>query len=150
MPLPDILGSFIVRTQSMTETMALCAGRISGGGPRTRDVNDPNGWVMPTYAVVYSLVGGPAIPRIGRVPWKSQNIQVECYGPDLRTAGEMYRTWYSDFYSSDITVPSGFISGHCAVGSIEELGSPNALYGGENLWPKIVTTILVRYLEVPV
>lgn len=105
---------------------------------------------MPTYAVVYILVAGPAIPRTGRVPFKSQNVQVDCYGPDLRTAGEMYRTWYAEFYSADSTLPTGFIAAHCAVSSLEEIGSPLALYGGDNVWPRVTSTHLIRYLETPV
>lgn len=105
---------------------------------------------MPTYAVVYMLVAGPTRPRSGRVPYKTQNIQVECYGPDLRTATELYRTWYSDFYPAEPTVAQGFIAAHCAVVSLEEVSSPLGLYGEETVWPRVVTTHLVQYLEVPV
>ena len=148
--LPDILGSFLAQTQNTPLTLALSGGRISGGRPRTKSGDDPTGWVMPTFAVVYILVAGPAITRAGRVPFKSQNIQVDCYGPDLRTAGEMYRTWYAEFYSPDIFTPTGFIAAHCAISSLEELSSPLGLYGGENVWPRVTSTHLVKYLEVPV
>lgn len=149
MSLPDILGAFIAETQLKTATYALCGGRVSAGRLRTQNPDDPSGWIMPTYAIVYMMVPGPAIQRPGRVPRKSQNIQVDCYGPDLRTASDLYRTWFSDFYPTDNHAPSGFIAAHCAVESLEELSSPAALFGGEFVWPKVVSTHLVRYSEVP-
>ncbi len=145
-----IVDAFLVQTRLMPLTFALCGGRISVGRPRTQNANDPNGWVMPTYAVVYLMVSGPSMRRPGRVPFRSQNVQVECYGPDLRTAGELYRTWYSEFYPSDNHVAQGFIAAHCAVASLEEMSSPIALFGGENIWPKIVSTHMVKYFETPV
>lgn len=148
MPLPDVLGAFLVQTRLKIATFTLCGGRISAGRPRTQDPNDPSGWAMPTYAVVYLMVPGPAIPRQGRVPWKSGNIQVECYGPDLRTAGDLYRVWYADFYPTDIATASGFVSAGCSIASLEELSTPVALFGGENIWPKVVSTHLIRYCEV--
>jgi|SRR6185437_7855515 len=152
MALPDLAGAMIVRTRELADTYNLCQGRIAAGRPRTSSPDDPNGWKMPTYALVYLLVPGPLLPRPGRVPFRSQNIQVDCYGPDLRTAGLMYQTWYGDFFPVDQFRPTGFIAGHCAVSSLEEIGSPIALYGGENVWPRVSTTILVKYIEqqVPV
>lgn len=150
MALPDLAGAFIVRTRELAPTFNLCQGRISAGRPRTQGPDDPTGWRMPTYAVVYLLVPGPLFPRPGRIPFRSQNLQVDCYGPDLRTAGLMYQTWYSDFFPPNMFVPTGFIAGNCAVSSIEEIGSPIALYGGENVWPRVSTTILIKYVEVTV
>jgi hypothetical protein len=150
MPLPDLAGAMIAHTRTLGQTYSLCQGRVSAGRPRTKNSDDPNGWVMPTYAVVYLLVPGPLLPRPGRVPFRSQNIQVDCYGPDLRTAGTMYQTWYGDFFPVDQHQPSGFIAANCAVSSLEEIGSPMALYGGDNVWPRVTTTVLIKYFEVPV
>lgn len=150
MPLPDVLGAMIARARTLPLTMALSQGRISGGRPRTQSPDDPSGWQMPTYAVVFLLVPGPIFPRPGRVPFRSQNIQVDCYGPDLRTAGTMYQTVYADFFPVDQFTATGFVTAHCAVSSLEEIGSPIALYGGENVWPRTSTTWLVKYVEVPV
>lgn len=149
MALPDLLGAFLVQTATKSATYNLCNGRVSAGRVRTQNPDDPSGWVMPTRAVVYLMVPGPSMPRRGRIPFRSQNVQVECYGTDLRTANEMYRTWYSDFYPSDLAMPQGFIAAQCSVYSIEELSSPVALYGGENIWPKVVSTHFVKYLEIP-
>lgn len=150
MPLPDLIGAFIVQTRTKQATYSLCGGRVAGGRPRTQDADDPTGWRMPTYAIVYTAVAGPAYPRAGRIPFRSQNIQVDCYGPDLRSAALMYQTWYADFFPVDQFIPSGFIAAKCAVSSLEEIGSPISLYGGENVWPRWATTILVKYFETQV
>jgi hypothetical protein len=148
--LPDLVGAFIARTAQLSATYTLAGGRVSGGRPRIKGVDDPQGWEMPTYAIVYSAVPGPLFPRPGRVPFRSQNIQVDCYGPDLRTAGVLYQQFYADFFPADNATPSGWIAGKCAVSSIEEISSPAALFGGENVWPRWTTTLLVKFVELRV
>jgi len=149
-PLPDVVGAMIQHARLQPGTFTLSQGHIAGGRPRTRNVDDPTGWLMPTYGIVFIPVPGPTFPRPGRVPFRSQNIQVDCYGPDLRTAGNMYQQFYADFFPVDQTQASGFVAGRCAVSSLEEIGSPAALFGGENVWPRVTTTLLVKFIEVQV
>lgn len=150
MALPDLLGALLVRTATLTATYTLCGGRVTAGTPRIRSVTDPTGWVMPTSAIVYSAVGGPSMTRPGRVPFRSQNVQVTCYGSDLRTAGLLYQTWYADFYPTVNNTSQGFIAAHCSISSLEELSSPIAIYDRDTQWPYMVSTHLIKYSEVPI
>lgn len=102
---------------------------------------------MPTSAIVFSIVAGPAMPRPGRVPFKSTCIQADFYGPDLRTAGQLYEQWYIDFFPAQNNLPTGFIAAHTAISSLEQLNAPIALFGGENAWPRVSVTYLVKHGE---
>jgi hypothetical protein len=129
--------------------MQLTQGRITAGRLRTRSPDDPSGWVMPTYGIVYYEVPGPLFRPYSRVPFRGQSIQVEFFGTDLRTAGELYRMWHAAFFPIENNRSTGFIAKNCAISSIEEVSSPAGLYQNETDWPRVVTAIMVKYSEVP-
>lgn len=149
MALPNLLAAFTEYTRNFPGIMNLTQGRITAGRLRTFGPEDPSGWKMPTYGIVYYEVPGPSFQRTGRLPFRGQSIQVEFFGPDLRTARDLYAEWYAAFFPPENNRQSGFVSKNVAVSSIEEGGSPAGLYQGQTDWPRHVTTIFVKYSEVP-
>jgi len=148
MPLPNLLAAMMARTRQFPEVMQLTQGRITSGRIRTYSENDPSGWRMPTYGLVYTLAAGPNF-RPDRSPIRAQNVQVEAYGADLRLADELYRTLYSNFFPYAANAASGFIAANCAVISLMEMGTPIQMYDGDTDWPRVIVTLHARYSEVP-
>lgn len=148
MPIPNLLPVLTARTRNFPEIMALTQGRITAGRLRTYSAEDPSGWKMPAYAIVYYTAPGPVFRSSG-VPFRGQPVQVECFGPDLRTSYLLWSTWYSCFFPADPFTAQGFIMNNCAVSSIEESGGPHSLFQGQTDWPRTVSTIFVKYSEVP-
>jgi len=145
---PDLGAAFVVHTRSLTETGALVGNRVSLR-LRTRTNKDPNGWVMPTYAIVWRRVPGPSGQRNGTTPVAQIPMQYECYGPDMRTADLLARTLLAELFP-DPPVSQGFKAANCAVFDMQEMGSPAQLQESETDLPRVVGTLLVRYLERPV
>jgi len=147
-PLPNVLKAMLDQTRTFPDLVAMTNNQITGGRIRTFSVQDPTGWKMPSRAIVYHLVPGPSV-RYYRIPVRSQPIQVEWYGPDLRLADELWRTWYAHFFPSLPNVAQGFIQANCAVIQIDQMGATLGAYEAITGWPRVVQTISVLYSEIP-
>lgn len=151
LPLPNLLAAFVARSRQLSDITNLVGNQITAGRIRTYDAKtDPQGWHMPSRALVFRGVPGP-VWRPYRIPVRGQPVQVECYGTDLRTADELWRTWFSNFFPSQLNIASGFVIQNLGVAviSMEEMGAPVPLYESESAWPRTITTIFTRYSEVP-
>lgn len=146
--LPNLLPALTARMRTFPEVMALTQGRITAGRLRTLSKNDPSGWEMPTYGLVFADVGGPGWSQ-GRAPVRAQSVQLTAYGPDLRTADLLYRTVLPLLVPTDNYRPTGFIAAGVAVISIEELGTPVGLYQVGVDWPRSAGTLWIKYSSVP-
>lgn len=147
--LPDVVAAFITRARALPNTSALAGARVSAR-LRIRDPKaDPNGWAMPTYAIVFRKVPGPTGARPGNVPIRQQPLQYECYGPDMRTADLLARTLLAELFP-DPPEAQSFKAAGCAVMSIQEMGAGAPLQESDADLPRVVGTLLVQYGERPV
>lgn len=147
-PLPDIVSAFIAHTATLPNTSAIVGSRISGRR-RSKGEKDPQGWKMPTFGIVYHSVPGPVYFRQGTVPVTSENLQIECYGPNLMESKRLWRTLYTELFP-DPPVPQGFHAAHCAVMSIQVIGQGAPAEETDTDFPRTIATILPQYCERPV
>lgn len=148
--IPNWLGAFMVQTRTFDDVMAMVNNRIAVNRPRTQSPQDPQGWKMPTTAIVYRGVAGPT-RRYFQVPVRRQTLQVETYGADARIAEQLYRTLYARFLPQDMLQAHGFVvpSLGVSVMSIQELGSPAVIYDPDTAWPRTISTWWVEFCELP-
>lgn len=146
---PDLAAALVVRTVQLTETNALIVGRVSARLKLFDAKNEPNGWKLPDYAIVWRKVPGPVPQRAGTVPLTSTTMQYECYGKDLRTADLLARTLLAELFP-DPPAASGFIAAHCAVTKLQEMSSPYPSIDPDRSLPRSIGTLLVEYCERPV
>jgi len=150
LPVPNWIAAFVQRTRQIPAITQMVGNQISAGRIRAYSAEDPAGWKMPSRAILYRSVPGP-VWRPYRMPVRGQPMQVECYGTDLRTADELWRTWYVNFFPSDPYTAQGFIVPSLGVSiiSIEEMGAPAGIYESESAWPRTISTVFVRFSEIP-
>jgi hypothetical protein len=123
--LPDLVGAFITRTKQFSD--------------------DPNGWDRPTTAIVYNRVPGPMRGQPGTTPVRSEPIQFEVYAKNQLSAVDLWEKLEGNFFP-ETPSPQGFIAGHCAVISIESMGSAAPIQENPTDWPRVVGTWLVTYM----
>jgi hypothetical protein len=147
-PLPDLIAAMITRARALPNTSALIGARASARLRIKDPKTDVNGWPMPTYGIVFRKVPGPVAERPGNVPVKQQPVQYECYGPDLRTADVLARTFIAELFPDPPDAQS-FKAANCAVMSIQEMGAGAPLMESETDFPRVVGTLLIQYCERP-
>lgn len=149
-PIPNWIAAFLVRTREFPDVVALTGQRITAARYRTYSPQDPAGWKMPTYGIVYRSIAGPS-KREFQAPIRWQPLQVEVYGPDARTSDELWRTLYPNLMPQDMTKAHGFVVRQLGVSimSIEELGAPFTQYEAPPAWPRTIATLYVQFNEMP-
>lgn len=145
-PRPDLIGAMIEYTRNLPETSALVGPRVSAR-LRVRNPADPNGWLMPDYAIVWRKVPGPVGQRTGTVPVSQVPLQYECYGKDLRTADLLARTLLAELFPDAPASQSFRASNGCVVFDLQEMGAGAPLMDSPTDLPRVVGTLFVRYLE---
>lgn len=147
-PVPDLISAFIAHTRVLPNTQALTQGRVAGR-LRIQSTNDPNGWPVPCYAIVWRIVPGPVGARRGTTPISRWPVQGECYGADLRAADLLFRTLFAELFP-DPPASHGFIANHCAVVTLDMLGAPAPLQETTTDLARVVFSMLVQFVERPV
>jgi hypothetical protein len=153
----ELVQAFITHTAALPNTTALVSDRVSGR-LRTKSKQDPAGWQMPTFAIVYRDVPGPSEQEPGNVPLAREPLQVECYGPTLRESRRLWRTLRGELFPDSIQdiltgnqpQPQGFIASGCAVASLQLMGSAAPLQESPEDLPRTVATLFVHYCTRPV
>lgn len=135
--LPDALGAAIARLRADVDTLAAAQSRISG---RRQDV-----WPLPCRAIVVQRVGGPGGDY--DVLHQFIRVQLDCYGPDDRTAAEVWRTAHLALCPHP-PLPNSFTLAHTRVYSVRQEAAPVSLPDGNGQWPRMIAGYILRYSEV--
>ena len=146
--LPDVLGALVVHSRtSMPNVTSLTGQRISTR-VRTKSTDDPNGWSMPDYAIVFNLVGGPVIPALSDVKQQMARVDVHCYGPDERTARVLWRTFHPYLCPGD-AVGHAFRAANTQVINVLQASGEMPYPEPGTGWPRDTVSYLVQYSEIP-
>lgn len=133
----------------MAPVIAMIGGssnpRVSGRLRVLGSPDDPDGWRMPTSALVYLKVPGPVRESQGTVPVRWEPLQYECYGANPLAAVQLWQTLMSSLFPDQTGVAQGFIAAHCAVMSVQSLAAGAPIQETPSDFPRVVGTLFVQY-----
>ena len=132
---PDVVGAMTARLRASSAVAALAGTRISGV------LQDA--WEMPTYAVVVSG-GRGGRGEVAPATYRDR-LDLECYGPDLRTAARLAATVRAALLDELRATGVGFTAAATNVKSVATEGGPIARVDPDTGWPSYVLPVLVTY-----
>lgn len=136
---PDFIGGFVAYLRTSPDVSALSSTRVSASLQAA--------WAMPTYAVLVRAAGGT---RDGDVGHLIPRLDIFWYGPDLRTAMDLWRRGHAWLCPTpEQGRPVSFIAANARVYDIAFEGGPLALPEPDTGWPRVVATYRPRVSEIP-
>lgn len=93
----DLLYAVTDRLRSFSELTALVSSSAgwngTGSGPRIGGERrtGPNGWAMPTQAIVVRRAGGPVRIEDVALGYKTSRLDIVCYGQTAKLAADVWR-----------------------------------------------------------